>query len=239
MAIAGSCVSTMEMPRFRVTTPPESAAFCAPQARVKDKMDVWPALPLIVSGNVGFWYASGTDNIVAALGQSNRVCQVFLWGLSGRRLEKILAAMQVPFPELTDLRLFSDGETQTVIPDSFLEGSAPRLQTFEMSDIPFPGLPKLLLSATHLVNLRLFDLPYSEYVSPEAMVAPLSVLSSLRTLWLDFRSRQSRPGRESRSPRPPKRSILPALDYFYFKGVTEYLEDLVTYIDALNSTVCI
>ena len=140
--------------------------------------------------------------------------------------------MQVPFPELTELELWSSDVTPPAIPDSFLDGSAPRLQIFDLSGIPFPGLPKLLLSATQLVDLNLDDIPHSGYISPEAIVAPLSELSSLKSLSLQFRSRQSRPGWEGPSLPPPKRSsILPALNKFYFKGVTEYFEELVSRID--------
>jgi len=128
--------------------------------------------------------SSSTDNTIAALGQSNRVCEVFLRGLADWQLEKVLAAMQVSFPELTDLRLSSHGETAPVIPNSFLGGSAPRLQIFMLSCIPFPGLLSLLLSATHLVQLRLTNIPHSGYISPEAMVGLLCALSSLRTLFL-------------------------------------------------------
>ena len=74
------------------------------------------------------------------------------------------------------------------IPDSFWGGSAPRLRHFELSGIPFPGLPKLLLSATHLNHLSLSGIPHSGYFSPEAMVALLSVLSCLNFLELDFQS---------------------------------------------------
>jgi len=142
--------------------------------------------------------------------------------------------MQAPFPELTDLRLFLNNETQTppIIPDSFLGGSAPRLQTFELDGIPFPGLPKLLLSSYHLVTLHLYDIPHSGYFSPEAIVALIPVLSSLEGLHLDFQSPQSCPDPETRSLPPSKRSILPTLYDFIFKGVAEYLEDLVTFIDA-------
>jgi hypothetical protein len=176
---------------------------------------------------------SGTDNIIAALRQSNRLCEVNL-ALAGRQLEEVLAAMQVPFPELTIMRLFSRGETLSVIPvcDSFMGGSAPRLQYFSLSGIPFPGLPKLLSSATHLAYLWLSDIPHSGYISPGAIVALLPVLSSLEILSLGFRSPQSRPDWETRILPPAKRSILTALDQFRFKGVTEYLEDLVTFIDA-------
>ncbi len=201
---------------------------CTPKTPVKDTLDVWPGLPLVVWGSMAS--TSGTDNVIAALGQSNRVCEVILWGNTKRQLEEVLAPMQVPFPELTDLQLASDGETLPVIPDSFLDGSAPCLRSFSLIGIPFPGFPKLLLSATHLVELRLFNIPHSGYISPEAMVALLSVLSSLRSLSFGFRSSQSLPDWESRSLPPPKRSILPALIYLHFKGVTEYLEELVTRI---------
>jgi hypothetical protein len=175
--------------------------------------------------------SSGTDNIIAALGQTNRVCQVTLWDLAGWQLEQVLAAMHVPFPALADLELSSNGETVPVIPDSFLDGSAPRLRFFTLSGIPFLGLPKLLLSITHLVNLHLYNIPHSGYISPEAIVALLSVLSRLKLLTLGFESPQSRPDHETRRPPPSKRSVIPALDYLHFKGVVEYLEDLVTGID--------
>ena len=68
-------------------------------------------------------FSSGTDNVIAALGQSNRVRQVFLMDIADWQLEKVLVAMQVSFPELTDLRLISDDETLPVIPGSFLDGS--------------------------------------------------------------------------------------------------------------------
>ena len=140
---------------------------------------------------------SGTDNTVAALGQSNRVCEVNLQ-LAAWQFEKVLAAMHVPFPELTalQLRLISDGETLPVIPDSFLDGSAPRLNSFNLDGIPFPGLPKLLLSSNHLAYLALSNIPHSGYISPEAIVALLSELSDLESHFLEFRSPQSRPGRE-------------------------------------------
>ncbi len=203
---------------------------CKPKTPAKDTLNIWPALPLVIDGHISL--SSGADDIIVALGQANRVCQVTLAGLADWQWGKVLVAMQVPFPQLTKLQLFSNGKAPPVVPDSFLGGSAPHLRFFWLNGIPFPGLPKLLLSATHLVYLRLYDIPHSGYISPEAMAALLSVLSSLEELALLFRSPQSRPGWESRRPPPPKRSVIPALEYFVFEGVIEYLEDLVTYIDA-------
>jgi hypothetical protein len=82
------------------------------------------------------------NKILAALGQSNRVSQVVVWDLSGWQLKKVLAAMQVSFPELTVMKLLSDDETPPVIHDSFLDGYAPYLEYVELSGITFPGLPK-------------------------------------------------------------------------------------------------
>jgi hypothetical protein len=179
--------------------------------------------------------SSGKDNIIATLEQSNRVCEVAFLCVAVWQLEKVLAAMQVPFPELTYLELQDssgdDHETVPVIPDLFLDGSAPRLRHFHLSGIPFPGLPKLLLSATHLVDLELTCIPHSGYISPEAMAALLCALSSLENFRLEFQSPESRPHRENRSLPSPKRSVLPALRGLLFHGVTEYLEELVTRID--------
>ena len=167
------------------------------------------------------------ENDIAALGQSNRVWSVNIYVRRNLELEKVLAMLQVSFPELTNLQLSSLDETSPAIPDSFLDGSAPRLREFSLFNILFPGLPKLLLSTTRLVHLHLTCIPHSGYISPEAMVALLSMLSSLETFSLGFQS-QSHPGR---SLSPPKRSILPTLKNFNFNGLTEYLEDFVTRID--------
>ena len=205
--------------------------YCSPDTPAKDTLYIWPPLPLIIAGTLAS--SSHTNNVIAALGRNDCVIQVFLV-LAGSQLEKVLAPMQVSFPGLTDLRLFSYDETPytlPVIPDSFLGGSAPRLRTLELGSIPFPGLPILLLSATHLVSLSLYGIPHSGYISPQAIAAVLPVLSNLELLHLEFQSPQSRPDWESPSLPLSKRSILPVLTEFHFKGVTEYLEELMTYID--------
>ena len=199
--------------------------YCTNTTPAKDRLDIWPAFPLIVYGVT----TSGSENVIAALEQSNRVCQVTLY-LADWLSEKVLALMQVSFLELTYLYLKSY-DTSPVIPDSFLGGSAPRLRFLTLENFPFPGLPKLLLSATHLVELHLSGIPHSGYISPRAIAALLSAMFSLEKLSLIFRSPQSCPYRETRSLPPPKRSVLPSLHDFRFEGVTEYLEELVTRID--------
>ena len=138
--------------------------------------------------------------------------------------------MQEPFPALTNLTLYGDNaETALVIPDSFSGGSAPHLRFLTLDRLPFPGLSKLLLSATGLIHLDIWRIPHSGYISPEVMASCLSVLTRLVSLTLGFESPRSRPNRETRRL---TRTVLPAFLTLHFKGASEYLEDLVARIDA-------
>ena len=140
--------------------------------------------------------------------------------------------MQEPLPALTRLDLVSEDETMPVIPNSFLGGSAPRLRSLCMTRIPFPGLPRLLSYAIDLVDLELYDIPQSGYISPDTMVTCLSTFTSLESLRIEFESPRLRPIQERGRLPPQTRSALLALTCFSFRGVSEYLEDLVAGIDA-------
>jgi hypothetical protein len=205
---------------------------CTYKTPVRNTLDVWPALPLVIN-DIGC-QEEGMDNIIAFLKPSELVSRIRHIGLWEVPLEDILEAMKVPFPELTYLGLHhSHDEMGPVsLSDSFLGGSAPRLLYLDLYNISFPGLPKLLLSTTQLTDLHLSNIPHSAYISPEAIVACLSILTSLDGLSLEFQSPQSRPDRDRGRPPPLKRTVLPVLTYFQFRGVGEYLEDLVARLDA-------
>ena len=208
---------------------------CSAKTPARDTVDVWPALPLVIQD---LDYDRGSvDNIVALLEHSDlvrRITRIDLSFVSSSELEDLSKAMQVPFPELTHLGLHHYDETESVLSlsDSFLGGSAPRLRYLNLNRIPYLGLPKLLLSATHLTDLLLHGIPHSGYISPEAMVACLSTLTSLEGLSLGFKSPLSCPDWERRLPPPLTRTVLPVLGHLWFKGVVEYLEYLVARIDA-------
>ena len=202
---------------------------CSDKTPARDTLDVWPALPLYIQR---MYMAESVDNIIAVLERNDRVCNIELADLGRSDLEQISAAMQVPFPKLTRLLLSSNGKTVSALPDLFLGGSAPRLEFLWLDGIRFPGLPKLLLSATHLVSLYLENIPHLGYFSPEAIVTALSTLTRLVEIFLLFESPQSRPDPAHQLPPPPTRSVLPNLIYFQFKGDGEYLEVVVAHIDA-------
>ena len=205
---------------------------CTTRTPVRDALDIWPSLPLVIvyegrlTGNV--------DNIIAGLERTDRVRETHLIGVRSSDSEIILAALQQPFPELRFLWVGLDDKIGTVpfVPDSFLGGSAPHLEVLMLTGVLFPGLLKLLLSATHLVDLRLISIPHSGYIPPDMMVTVLSMLTRLSSLILTFASPRSCPNRESRRPPPSIRSFFSALSNFHFGGVSEYLEDLLACIDA-------
>ena len=200
--------------------------FCSNRTPARDTLDVWPALPLVIKC-IG--RAEIVDNVIAVLERSDRVCHICLTIFERSYVGELSAAMQAPFPKLIVLVLHG---TVSALPNSFLGGSAPRLEHLTLRGIPFPGLPKLLLSATNLLRIFLDDIPHSGYFSPEAIVTALSTLTCLDTLRLHFESPQSRPDPERQHPPPPTRSVLTNLGSFQFKGDSEYLEVVVAHIDA-------
>ncbi|KAI0290298.1 hypothetical protein BC826DRAFT_1106533 [Russula brevipes] len=198
---------------------------CRGDRSVRAMLDVWPALPLQIYDHYHWWRVRGKrlDNIIAALEHPDRVRYINIVDFP-RAWETLAAAMQAPFPELTYLRLYSGLPSLSVV-----GGSAPRLRTLQLKNIPFPAVQNLILSAGDLVDLTLQRMPRSGYVSPESMVACLSSLKRLESLQLGFEPPQSRP--DQPSPPPQARVVLPALAEFSFGGVSEYLEDFVARID--------
>lgn len=124
--------------------------------------------------------------------------------------------------------------TPVVPPEPFRGVSAPRLRELSLEGIPIPALPKLLLFATHLVDLILYNIPYPGYVSPEVVVTCPSMLTNLERLRLEFQWHPFYPNPEilRPCPHPLTRSVLPSLITFGFGGVSEYLEGFVARIDA-------
>ena len=200
---------------------------CTITSPVKELLDVWPLLPVIVVvHSFETWCGTyGEENIIAALEHNDRICEICCPSLP----LAVLAVMQQPFPELTRLQLGFGTEASPDLPTSFLGGSAPRLQTLTLDCIAFRGLPKLLLSATHLVKLEIVRIPYSGYISPESMVSGVSALTRLERLAIGFNSPLYLPDRKGRHPQT---CTLPVLTELWLMGVCEYLEDLVARIDA-------
>jgi hypothetical protein len=186
--------------------------------------DVWPALPIQIHYHGRT--AQGMrplNNIIAALEHRDRVRHISIIDFPGG-WETLAAAMQVPFPELTYLRLGLYGTSVAVLPGI----CAPHLRTLELKDISFPAVRDLILSAGDLVDLTLRPIPRS-FASPESIVTCLSSLKRLESLWLEVQPAQSQI--DQPSPLPQARVVLPTLAKFSFEGTSWYLEDVVARID--------
>jgi hypothetical protein len=195
-------------------------------------LDTWPPLPIHIWGSEShFWEV---DNIVAALEHNDRIHKVELKGSSIFYMEQAMAAMQKPFPSLTELAVNFFNETAgPVVSDLFLNGSAPLLRSLWLRSIQFPlsVLQNLLLSATNLVELRIWRIPDSGFISPETVVSCLSTLTRLDEFELGFRS-PLQVYSESRRLSRLTPCVLPALTSLRFHGPCEYLEHLIAPIDS-------
>ena len=204
---------------------------CTEKTPAGRTMDVWPTFPIVVLGHGYPTSPGGADNIIAAFEHHDRVCHISLSGVLTSLLERIAEITQEPFLALAHLELLLHDKSVPLLPDTFLGGSAPHLQTLNFGGIPLKPLQRLLSSATGLVDLHLWNLPHSGYISPNEMVTCLSELTMLQSLRLGFRSPRSFPNQSNRLQPPNTRTFFPALTSFEFHGVSEFLEDLVAQIE--------
>ena len=210
------------------------------ERRLVKTLDIWPELPIVLCVDYGemVQLPSITD-IVSVLKRRDRVCKVTIDNIPNSLLKEP-ATMSQPFPVLIKLELSSLEEDPPIFPDSFLGGSLPRLRSLNLWGIPFPAIGKLLLSTRDLVALSLGFIPHSGYISPEAMVAILSELTRLKSLYLSsFEIPQIWTHRASQRPPALTRVILPALTTFHYSSNSNYLEDMVPRIDALLDSIAV
>jgi len=114
--------------------------------------------------------------------------------------------------------------------DALLRASAPRLQTLRLAGISFPAIPNLLLSATNLLNLDLFDLPND--ISLYTVVATLAGLTNLKSLHIKSQPLFISDLPVHLYPQLHKANVLPALADLSLLCSGEFLEGFVTRIHA-------
>ena len=202
---------------------------CSRRRLVRKTLDIWPAFPIII------WDLADLildeDNIIAALEQHDRVCEIRLECFSRSQSETLLPLMQESFPALTNLQIESPSrdEPPLLLPDLLLGGCAPHLRFLSLQSVSFPALPNLLLSASHLVYLYLCGIPSGYF--PLEMVTALSALTKLESMRLVFVYTDSDSDLRDPPSLPLKRSVLPALKVLELQGDGECLDDFVARID--------
>jgi hypothetical protein len=194
-------------------------------------VECWPTLPIDI------WYPNGRllpedeGNVVAALGYPDRICEIDLT-VTRSLLSRSFVLLRAPFPALERLQLRSqDSMRSLILPTAFLGGAAPRLRDIHLDSTAFPMLPRVLLSARELVSLRLDNIPISGYISPEFFATGLAVTTRLKQLVISFLPPMS-PNTRNTASSPLNRAVLLALTDFEFRGDVDYVESLVSKIDA-------
>ena len=211
---------------------------CESKTAAMKALDVWPTFSISIRKR-SMLISDNRDDIIDALEHRDRIAGITLSSLGRSQFERCASWMQGLFPVLRSLTLGCDAGYTHVITDTFLGGSAPRLQKLELWNVPFPTLPKFLLAANDLVDLHLENITGAGCNSPDTMAACISVLRRLRSVRISFDPRSSFPNQTNQHPPPVTRTVLPGLASFVFEGLCEYSEELISRIDAplLNQSI--
>jgi len=221
---------------FAASSRLELRLVCTTGTPAREMLDIWPKLPIVirVSGGIG----NEIGDVIAALKHHDRVCEIHVdTYASDYKLRPLVEAMQDTFPALTALHLNLGlmPRAEPFVPDSLLGGTAPCLRSLFLRNFASSELPKLLLSASSLVDISLLHIPYSRATSPETMFGCLSSMTKLEQLRIGFQ-RDSKYIPRSTSHRPSRSpltcTVLPMLTSFSFEGESEYLDHLFSLIDA-------
>jgi len=191
-------------------------------------LDSWPALPLSI------WYPDDGNSmqeeqkadVVAAFKHSHRIREIDL--LITMDYSFLTSIRNKSFPELEHLALI--GPPSITLPPEFLGRSTPlpRLRHILLIGLHIPALSKLLLASRGLVSLHLdsHNLTRTGFISPEDLSTALSSTTQLE--YLHFTCPRLPIGFYSElTSINASTLVLPALTFFYFSGLIEYLEKLV------------
>ena len=206
---------------------------CSNRTPTRRSLDIWPPFPIFIFSNLNQTVdGECLENVIAALECRERIYSILIrCGMSSSAFEKSTAVMLEPFPVLKECHLISvnGSVSMPVLPETFLGGSAPRLELFRLRGISFPTFPNFVLSSTRIQHLYLDDIPDSGYISPEVMATCLAALPNLKHLSIGFQSPLSR--LVEIAPPPLTRAVFPALARLSFRGVSEYFEDFIARIE--------
>ena len=203
---------------------------CTFKTPARESLDIWPPIPIALHSTP----YGHDENIFAAMERPDRITDIRFEKMMFRSFEQLTRMMESPFPALTYLSLGGNEfpnfyrDHNFVLRDGFLGGSAPSLRTFILCNSQFPTLPRLLLSATQPVTLRLSWVTTLSVIPLWEIVTCLAALPKLKQLDITHLYKFS----DSDQSPLPTRVVLPSLTSFYFYGISGPLEDFVARIDA-------
>jgi hypothetical protein len=203
---------------------------CTEGAPRVDTLDHLPPLPVLVNFTS---IATEKDElgIYQALRLRDRVRHIHLH-LPPSILHKCLVLMNEHFPilEYLSLSFTADNLATLTLPKGF---RAPHLRHLALPGISPPKRLRLLTPTVSLVTLSLSNIQSSSYIRPRLLVARILSLPQLRKLSIGFSTPIPRPSAERDLLGEPGTPVtLSNLKTLTFRGVSAYLESLVTQIRA-------
>ena len=200
---------------------------CTYGTPVADVLAHSPPLPLIIDYRTREFAAEDEEGIILALQHRDRVCRINL-DIPMPNVQKVLLTMDDVFPTLEYLNigpLIKDNMC-SVLPKTF---QAPHLRHLILFNFAIPIRSPSLTTAVGLVTLYLDWIHQSAYFPPNDLLQRLSLMPQLEVLGIGFHSPV--PNREVEMQlldTPTMTHItLPNLRWFYFRGISAYLEALL------------
>jgi hypothetical protein len=208
---------------------------CTYGTPVADMLEHSPHLPLAIDYSKKYHDITAEDEegAILALKQRGRVRHVRL-GMPVTNLQKLAMALGEEYPILEYLLIVHpiEGDSATLIfPETF---QAPHLRRLVLSGFALPIRSRLLTTAVGLVTLYLYMDKPSTYFHPNTLLQWISLMPQLETLGIGFELAVPSRDVERQLMHTPIRTavILPNLHWFWFRGVSTYLEALIRRITA-------
>jgi hypothetical protein len=192
-----------------------------------------PPLPLTVdySSEVRVT-AADEEGILLALKQRHRVRHLRL-AFHVQKLQKIVMAIDEEFPILEYLIVyhFTNNSTALMLPETL---QAPNLHHLTLGGFACPIRPRLHPTAAGLVTLSLVIIHPSAYFQPNILLQWISFIPQLESLDIVFTFPVPNRDVERQLTHTPITThiTLPNLRFFWFRGVSAYLEAVVCRITA-------
>ncbi|KAI0252421.1 hypothetical protein BJV78DRAFT_354994 [Lactifluus subvellereus] len=203
--------------------------FCRPGTPVANMLTYSPPLPLAIE-----YYRNLTvedqEGILHALQHCDRVRHIALI-MSTFDLRRLITAMDKQFSTLERLYIQAkDDSGSLTFPETF---QAPHLRYLALwGAVPAIGFP--FTTAMNLVTLALYNIPSTAYFSPSSLFTQLSLIPQLESLAIAFDPHLINLDVDSQLLNIPLMTQvnLPNLRWFWFRGVSTYLDGLFTQISA-------
>ncbi len=206
---------------------------CTNGTPVADMLAHSPPLPLVIEYDHEDpdMAAEDEEGFTLAFQERDRVRRVRL-RMPVSALQKLTTAINKRYPRLECLIIVPSAEDSSTIftlPESF---EAPHLRHLVLFDFAFSSGSRLLTNATGLVTLALALSNPSTYFQPNVLLQWISSMPQLETLMVTFLFTVPDSDLETQSTHMPITTHItfPDLRWFWFRGVSAYLEAVVPHI---------